>query len=172
MLFRSIVKIVDFGLAKIIGPSQFCRETYGTLAYIAPEVLSEKPYGKEVDIWSLGVIAYLLLVGTLPFDHRDDKVLAKYYLIKNRMTIKAELNIDVNEWKNVSEEGLDFVKRKKYYYNLGILIKDPEKRMKIKELLQHPWILKDSKAIGEKRKSSLPGQIFTAFSLTDSDADD
>lgn len=71
------VKIGDFGLAKIIGPTETCTETYGTLAYIAPEVLMGKPYTKAVDIWSLGVIAHLLLVGFLPFDHKSDAVLAK-----------------------------------------------------------------------------------------------
>lgn len=74
------VKIVDFGLAKLIGPSQFCTEVSGTLAYMAPEVLQQKPYGKAVDIWSLGVITYFLLVGRLPFDHKDSAVLTMYWL--------------------------------------------------------------------------------------------
>jgi len=71
------VKIVDFGLAKIIGPAETCKDIYGTLAYIAPEVLMSKPYGKAVDIWGLGIITHLLLVGFLPFDHKDDAALAK-----------------------------------------------------------------------------------------------
>lgn len=74
---NSDVKIVDFGLAKILGPSQTCTEVYGTLAYIAPEVLQNKPYGMAVDIWSLGIITYFLLAGVLPFDDKDDVVLSK-----------------------------------------------------------------------------------------------
>jgi len=71
------VKIADFGLAKIIGPSELCNERCGTLAYAAPELLLRKPYGKAVDIWSLGVIAHYLLTGVLPFDHKNDSVLMK-----------------------------------------------------------------------------------------------
>jgi len=71
------VKIVDFGLAKMIGPSQFCGDLYGTLGYVAPEVLKQEPYGKPADIWSLGIIAHLLMVGFLPFDHDNDITLAK-----------------------------------------------------------------------------------------------
>lgn len=75
------IKIADFGLAKIVGPSQFCNETYGTLAYAAPEVLMKKPYDKSIDIWGLGIIAYLLLTGVLPFDHKDDSILIRYILL-------------------------------------------------------------------------------------------
>jgi serine/threonine protein kinase len=63
------IKLVDFGLGKIIGPNETCRETYGTLSYVAPEVLLEKQYTKAVDLWSIGIISYLLLTGILPFDH-------------------------------------------------------------------------------------------------------
>ena len=48
------------------------RDHYGTLSYAAPEVLKQKNYGKEVDLWSLGVISYLLLTGYLPFDNEHD----------------------------------------------------------------------------------------------------
>ena len=78
----SDVKIVDFGLAKMIGPSQLCIDAYGTLGYVAPEVLSEKPYAKAADIWSLGVIAYLMLIGALPFDSKDDHELTRYFRCK------------------------------------------------------------------------------------------
>ena len=81
---ESDVKIVDFGLSKIIGPNEICKEPYGTLSYVAPEVLIQKGYKKSVDIWSLGIIAYLLLTGNLPFDHEDDREIA-------RMTIYDEV---------------------------------------------------------------------------------
>jgi len=64
----SDLKIVDFGLSKIIGPNESSLDPFGTLSYVAPEVLLQKPYGKEVDLWSLGVITYLLLSRVLPFD--------------------------------------------------------------------------------------------------------
>lgn len=70
-------KIVDFGLSKIIGPNEKSTDPFGTLSYVAPEVLLQKPYGKEVDLWSIGVISYLLLSRVLPFDDDDDKEIAR-----------------------------------------------------------------------------------------------
>ena len=71
------LKIVDFGLSKIIGPNETSLDPFGTLSYVAPEVLLQKPYGKEVDFWSLGIITYLLLSRVLPFDDDDDKEIAR-----------------------------------------------------------------------------------------------
>ena len=70
-------KIVDFGLSKIIGPSQTSLDPFGTLSYVAPEVLLQKPYGKEIDVWSLGVIAYLMIARVLPFDDEEEKEIAR-----------------------------------------------------------------------------------------------
>lgn len=75
---NSDVKIVDFGLSKMIGPSQLCSEPFGTLAYVSPEVLLQKPYGKPVDVWGLGILAFLMMMGNLPFDHEDDREVAQY----------------------------------------------------------------------------------------------
>lgn len=71
------LKIVDFGLSKIIGPNESSLDPFGTLSYVAPEVLLQKPYGKEVDLWSLGVITYLMLSRVLPFDDEEDKEIAR-----------------------------------------------------------------------------------------------
>jgi serine/threonine protein kinase len=64
-------KIVDFGLAKIIGPNETADEPFGTLGYVAPEVLRKKPYTFSCDVWSIGCILYALLSGSLPFDHES-----------------------------------------------------------------------------------------------------
>lgn len=69
----SDIKLVDFGLTKTFGPGETCTEPYGTLCYVAPEILLQKPYDKAVDCWSLGVILYMLLGRHLPFDSQDDK---------------------------------------------------------------------------------------------------
>lgn len=74
---NSDLKIVDFGLSKIIGPNESSLDPFGTLSYVAPEVLLQKPYGKEVDLWSLGVVTYLLLSRVLPFDDEEDKEIAR-----------------------------------------------------------------------------------------------
>lgn len=74
---KAELKIVDFGLSKIIGPNESSLDPFGTLSYVAPEVLLQKPYGKEVDLWSLGVITYLCIARVLPFDDEDDKEIAR-----------------------------------------------------------------------------------------------
>lgn len=68
----SDLRLADFGLSKIIGPNEKSDETFGTVSYAAPEVLQGFKYGKEVDLWSLGVVTYLFVSGTLPFDDDDE----------------------------------------------------------------------------------------------------
>ena len=76
---KSEPKIVDFGLSKMIGPEEKCNEPFGTLSYVAPEVLEQNSYGKPVDIWSLGVISYLMLAGYLPFDSSNENEVARLF---------------------------------------------------------------------------------------------
>lgn len=64
---NSEVKLVDFGLAKILAPLEKTQEQVGTLCYTAPEIIKGEKYEKNVDMWSLGVLSYLLVVGQLPF---------------------------------------------------------------------------------------------------------
>lgn len=83
----SELKLVDFGLSKILGPNETSTDPFGTLvinipllikqAYVAPEVFLQRPYGKSVDLWSLGVIIYILLSAMLPFDAEDQKEQAR-----------------------------------------------------------------------------------------------
>jgi serine/threonine protein kinase len=78
------LKLVDFGFAKVLGPGQLCTDPVGTLTYAAPEILLGHNYGLEVDLWSLGVLAHLLLVGRLPFDQiADQQQVIKYFLVIN-----------------------------------------------------------------------------------------
>ena len=59
---NSDVKLVDFGLSKIIGPNEKCAEPFGTLSYVAPEVLKKELYGKSVDLWSIGNYIYIYII--------------------------------------------------------------------------------------------------------------
>ena len=68
---ESVPKLVDFGLSKIIGPEEMATEPFGTVGYAAPEILKKQPYNKSIDIWSLGIIIYALLSGSLPFAGAD-----------------------------------------------------------------------------------------------------
>lgn len=68
---KAVPKIVDFGLSKILGPTEKATEPFGTLSYCAPEVLKQEPYRFSCDIWSIGCIIYALISGSLPWDHDD-----------------------------------------------------------------------------------------------------
>ena len=144
------LKIVDFGLSKIIGPNESSLDPFGTLSYVAPEVLLQKPYGKEVDLWSLGVIIYLLLSRVLPFDDEEDKEIA-------RQTIQDAPDFSFEPWDEVSAEGKDLVKSKCFFlpYNpyLELLEKNRQKRPSLEEVLQHKWF-SGFKEIMDKRKGS------------------
>eukprot|EP00826_Nyctotherus_ovalis_P042928 TRINITY_DN4486_c0_g2_i2.p2 TRINITY_DN4486_c0_g2~~TRINITY_DN4486_c0_g2_i2.p2 ORF type:complete len:268 (+),score=93.12 TRINITY_DN4486_c0_g2_i2:1576-2379(+) len=131
------VKIIDFGLAKFTGPTEKCYESCGTLHYAAPELVDAKPYDKTADIWSLGVIAYLLVSGMLPFQNFDDKKLML-------QIVHEEVAYPGFCWKKASPEALDFVKR--------ILVKCPEKRMSLKEILEHPWLTQDIEGMKKVEK--------------------
>ena len=121
------VKIMDFGLSKILGKKEKSTDGFGTLTFVSPEVLIRKPYNKEVDIWSLGVILYLILSGDLPFDDPDD----------NEQNIAKA--IVYQEVKFPSEK---FGKRSKAVIELiqRCLTKDPKARIKIDEIIKSDWI--------------------------------
>ena len=121
------VKIMDFGLSKILGKKEKSTDGFGTLTFVSPEVLIRKPYNKEVDIWSLGVILYLMLSGELPFDDPDDN---------ERNIAKAIVYQDV---KFPSEK---FGKRSKSVIELiqRCLTKDPKSRIKVDEIIKSDWI--------------------------------
>ena len=148
------LRILDFGLSKIIGPDEKCSEPYGTLSYVAPEVLLDYPYGKEVDLWSLGVITYLMLSASLPFDDKNDEEEIA------RKTCMEDPPYKGSIWKKISKEGKDFIKR--------LLEKKPEKRMNIKQALEHEWFHKfdDRKVVLERRNVDKNKNEFELYSNT------
>jgi serine/threonine protein kinase len=84
-LAKSVPKLVDFGLAKMIGPNETANEPFGTLGYVAPEVLKKEPYSYSCDVWSWGCIIFAMISGCLPFDHDNQKEAI-------RMTFECELD--------------------------------------------------------------------------------
>ena len=122
------IRLVDFGLGKIIGPGEMCTDPFGTFSYVAPEVLKEKPYSFKVDLFAIGIISYLLVAGFLPFDHEtSEKEIA-------RQTVYEPTPFPNSVWKNISNEARMFVD--------NLLQKNPDKRMGIQEVLQHKWLQK------------------------------
>ena len=133
------MRLLDFGLSKIVGNDEKCTEPYGTLSFVAPEVLQGKPYDKSVDLWSIGIITFLLLCGYLPFDDKhSEREIA-------RQTIQDPVPYENKIWSKLSPEAKTFVD--------GLLQKKPEKRYTIKEVLEHPWIKKMDK-VPEKRSDT------------------
>ena len=139
------IRLLDFGLSKIVGNEEKCTEPYGTLSFVAPEVLQGKPYDKSVDLWSIGIITFLLLCGYLPFDDKhSEREIA-------RQTIQDPVPFESKIWNKYSSEAKNFVE--------GLLQKKPEKRLTIKEILEHPWIKKMDKVPNKRRDTKKESQF-------------
>lgn len=123
----SEIKIMDFGLSKIMSPLEKAADGFGTLSFVAPEVLIRKPYNKEVDIWSVGITLYYMLTGLLPFDDDSDneEIIAKKIVF-------SQLSFNDKKWSKFSTGVKDFITL--------CLIKDPEKREPTDKLLAHKWL--------------------------------
>lgn len=98
----SKIMISDFGLSKM-EDSGIMATACGTPGYVAPEVLAQKPYGKAVDVWSIGVISYILLCGYPPFyDENDANLFAQI--------LKGEFEFDSPYWDEISDSAKDFIR--------------------------------------------------------------
>ncbi|KAF5947476.1 hypothetical protein HYC85_013433 [Camellia sinensis] len=118
------MKLIDFGLSDFISPDQRLNDIVGSAYYVAPEVL-HRSYSLEADIWSIGVITYILLCGSRPFWARTESGIF-------RSVLRADPNFDDSPWPGVSAEAKDFLKR--------LLNKDHRKRMTAAQALTHPWL--------------------------------
>ncbi|XP_050232722.1 CDPK-related kinase 5-like isoform X1 [Mercurialis annua] len=121
---NSQLKVIDFGLSDFVRPDERLNDIVGSAYYVAPEVL-HRSYTTEADVWSVGVIAYILLCGSRPFWARTESGIF-------RAVLKADPNFEEAPWPSLSPEAKDFVKR--------LLNKDPRKRMSAAQALSHPWI--------------------------------
>ena len=118
-----LLKIIDFGTAKIFDKNKYPRAVVGSIYYIAPEVLLKK-YGKECDMWSTGVILYMFIVGHAPFDGKTNReIMEKIKLGKFSRTEPR--------WQKASNEVKDLINK--------LLVLDRKKRLTAFEALQHPW---------------------------------
>ncbi|KAL7203116.1 hypothetical protein ACSBR2_016432 [Camellia fascicularis] len=118
------MKLIDFGLSDFIRPDERLNDIVGSAYYVAPEVL-HRSYSLEADIWSIGVITYILLCGSRPFWARTESGIF-------RSVLRADPNFDDLPWPYMSAEAKDFVKR--------LLNKDYRKRMTAAQALTHPWL--------------------------------
>ncbi|RMC12599.1 hypothetical protein DUI87_10121 [Hirundo rustica rustica] len=117
------VKLCDFGFARIIGEKSFRRSVVGTPAYLAPEVLRSKGYNRSLDMWSVGVIVYVSLSGTFPFNEDEDI---------NDQIQNAAFMYPPNPWKEISSEAIDLIN--------NLLQVKMRKRFSVDKSLSHPWL--------------------------------
>jgi len=134
------VMLSDFGLSKIIGEDTMMQTACGTPYYVAPEVLSATGYGPEVDLWSVGVITYLILCGFPPF--YGDSLPEVFEQI-----MKAEYDFPEPYWNDISKEAKDFIGR--------LLVVDPKKRYNATQALEHVWIKKGGADVNLNMKVAL-----------------
>lgn len=135
------VKVTDFGLSVAKGgvtPDSMMQDFCGTPIYMAPEILDNKSYSQQCDVWALGIIMYTLLCGYPPFRANDENML--YDLIREGNVIFED-----EIWCAVSEEGKNCI--------LGMLKTDPAHRLSAAEVLNHHWIT------GETRDPTQPTNV-------------
>ncbi|XGW29138.1 hypothetical protein V3C99_008720 [Haemonchus contortus] len=119
------LKLIDFGLASYLDPKESVKVTTGTAEFAAPEVANGEPVGYYTDMWSVGVLAYILLSGLSPFAGENDEE-----TLKN--VKKCDWNMDDPIFSQVSDNAKDFVRK--------LLVAEPGGRMTIHEALNHPWL--------------------------------
>ncbi|KAK2414691.1 Calcium-dependent protein kinase 13 [Trifolium repens] len=140
---NSPLKAIDFGLSIFFKPGEKFSEIVGSPYYMAPEVL-KRNYGPEIDIWSAGVILYILLCGVPPFWAESEQGVAQA-ILRGLIDFKRE------PWPSISESAKSLVKQ--------MLEPDPKLRLTAKQVLEHPWLQNAKKApnvpLGDVVKSRL-----------------
>ncbi|CAJ2672901.1 unnamed protein product [Trifolium pratense] len=121
----SPLKAIDFGLSAFFKPGDIFNDVVGSPYYVAPEVL-RKRYGPEADVWSAGVILYILLCGVPPFWGESEQEIFEAIL-------NSELDFSSDPWPSVSDSAKDLVMR--------MLVRDPSKRLSAFDVLRHPWMV-------------------------------
>ncbi|NXM44377.1 MYLK2 kinase, partial [Gymnorhina tibicen] len=130
-----MVKIIDFGLARRYNPNEKLKVNFGTPEFLSPEVVNYEQVSYTTDMWSMGVITYMLLSGLSPFLGDDDTETLNNVLAANWY-------FDEETFESVSDEAKDFVSH--------LIIKDKSARMNADQCLQHPWL----NNLAEKAKRS------------------
>ncbi|XP_041034471.1 death-associated protein kinase 2 isoform X1 [Carcharodon carcharias] len=133
------IKLIDFGLAHTIEAGVEFKNIFGTPEFVAPEIVNYEPLGLPADMWSIGVITYILLSGASPFlGETKQETLANI----------SAMNYDFDEefFSHTSELAKDFIQK--------LLVKDTRKRLNIKDALSHPWIMSHQKEEEQKTKES------------------
>lgn len=146
------ITIIDFGTSGLFEPGGTMEQKYGTPYYIAPEVLNNK-YDEKCDLWSIGVILYILLCGYPPFNGSNDEQIIK-------RVKEGRYRTDEEEWYNVSKDAIDLINQ--------LLEYNPSKRISASEALQHKWIKEQSIITLDKNITQKTLQNLKNFSVGNS----
>ncbi|KAM9380329.1 myosin light chain kinase, smooth muscle isoform 1-T1 [Phaethornis superciliosus] len=132
------IKLIDFGLARRLENAGSLKVLFGTPEFVAPEVINYEPIGYETDMWSIGVICYILVSGLSPFmGDNDNETLAN--------VTSATWDFDDEAFDEISDDAKDFIS--------NLLKKDMKSRLNCTQCLQHPWLQKDTKTMEAKKLS-------------------
>uniref|UniRef100_A0A0C9S649 non-specific serine/threonine protein kinase n=1 Tax=Wollemia nobilis TaxID=56998 RepID=A0A0C9S649_9CONI len=140
---NSPLKAIDFGLSVVFKPGERFSEIVGSPYYMAPEVL-KRNYGPEVDVWSAGVILYILLCGVPPFWAETEQGVAQ-------AIIRSAIDFKRDPWPKISDQAKNLVRQ--------MLEPDPKRRLTAEQVLEHTWLQNAKKApnvsLGETVRSRL-----------------
>uniref|UniRef100_A0A8D2LEB8 Myosin light chain kinase n=1 Tax=Varanus komodoensis TaxID=61221 RepID=A0A8D2LEB8_VARKO len=132
------IKLIDFGLARRLENAGSLKVLFGTPEFVAPEVINYEPIGYATDMWSIGVICYILVSGLSPFmGDNDNETLAN--------VTSATWDFDDEAFDEISDDAKDFIS--------NLLKKDMKDRLDCTKCLQHPWLQKDTKTMQAKKLS-------------------
>ncbi|XP_015275749.1 PREDICTED: death-associated protein kinase 2 isoform X2 [Gekko japonicus] len=134
------IKLIDFGLAHEIEDGVEFKNIFGTPEFVAPEIVNYEPLGLPADMWSIGVITYILLSGASPFlGETKQETLANITAVS--------YDFDEEFFSQTSDLAKDFIRK--------LLVKDTRKRLAIQEALTHPWITPTDKCQAMVRRESV-----------------
>lgn len=139
------IKLIDFGLAQTLKPDTPIRVLFGTPEFIPPEIISYEPIGTESDMWSVGVICYVLLTGLSPFMGDND---AETFANITR----ADYDLEDEAFDAISNDAKDFIS--------SLLVKRKELRMSARQCLKHSWMAQHTEAMS---RIALPTEKLKKF---------
>nr|XP_002122169.1 myosin light chain kinase, smooth muscle isoform X2 [Ciona intestinalis] len=130
------IKIIDFGLARKFNPNEVTRVMFGTPEFVAPEVINYDAIGFETDMWSVGVICYILLSGLSPFcGDADSETLSNITAV--------QWDFDDESFDQISEDAKDFISK--------LLVKELKQRFDVNQALQHRWLKRDTNKMSKSK---------------------
>lgn len=140
---NGLVKLIDFGLCCEHG-NQLMANRCGSYFYVAPEVLDREYFGGSCDVWSVGVVLFVMLAGYPPFYGETDEAIAE-------QVKKQEVDLSHERWRNISVAAKDLI--------LRLLVKDPLKRISAAEALDHPWFDDQIGSAAKAPSLTMPGKL-------------